>query len=109
LEVKKVMTVKEGILRKDTFIHFSGYPTLVAHKGARVKVERGELKVEGVPFTFVKLALPTPCPYRKNCGERGCQGVKRVPIFFARGEDGEPPLRVEFPDGGPTPFPFSLL
>jgi hypothetical protein len=67
--------------------------------------------VEGVPFTFVKLSLPTPCPYQKNCRERGrgCQGVKRVPIFFARGEDGEPPLRVVFPDGGRTPFPFSLL
>jgi hypothetical protein len=109
LEVKKVMTVKEGILRKDTFIHFSGYPTLVAHKGARVVVERGELKVEGVPFTFVKLALPTPCPYRKNCGERGCRGVKKVSYYFARGEDGEPPLRVEFPDGGRVPFPFSLI
>jgi hypothetical protein len=102
------MNVKEGILRKDTFIHFSGYPTLVARKGARVRVEGGVLKVEGVPFTFVKLSLPTPCPFRGRCQER-CRGVKKVSYYFARGEDGEPPLRVVFPDGGPTPFPFSLL
>jgi hypothetical protein len=100
--------IKEGVLKKDTFIHLAGAPTLVAHKGARVRVERGELKVEGVPFIFVKLSLPVPCPYRKNCGER-CQGVKKVSYFFARGEDGEPPLRVVFPDGGRVPYPFVLL
>jgi len=102
------VAVKEGILKKDTFIHFSGYPTLVAHKGARVVAEGGVLKIEGVPFSFVSLSLRSPCPFRGRCQER-CRGVRVSKIFFARGEDGEPPLRVVFPDGGRTPYPFSLL
>jgi hypothetical protein len=103
------MSVKKiGVLKKDTFIYFAGSPTLTAPKGARVVAEGGVLKIEGVPFSFVALPLRSPCPYRKNCGER-CQGMKVSKIFFARGEDGEPPLRVVFPDGGPIPYPFSLL
>jgi hypothetical protein len=99
--------IKEGVLKKDTLIHFTS-GTFVAPKGARVRVEGGVLRIEGVPFSFVKLSLPTPCPFRERCQER-CRGVRVSKIFFARGEDGEPPLRVVFPDGGRTPYPFSLL
>ena len=102
------MAVKEGILKKDTFIHLPGI-TFTARKGARVVAEGGVLKIEGVPFSFVALPLRSPCPYRKGCQERGCQRMRVSKIFFARGEDGEPPLRVVFPDGGRVPYPFSLL
>jgi len=104
--------MKTGVLRKETLIHLAGGPTLVAPKGARVVAEGGLLKVEGVPFTFTKLPLSLPCRYGKDCPTRRqgeCRGWMRKDIFFARGEDGEPPLRVVFPEGGRTPYPFSLL
>ena len=103
--------MKTGVLTRDTFIHL-GNITLTARKGSRVVVEGGLLKVEGIPFTFVKLPLSLPCRFRERCPTRqrgGCRGWMKRYLYFARGEEGEPPLRVIFPEGGRTPYPFSLL
>ena len=104
--------MKAGVLKQDTFIYLQCGLTLVARKGARVTAERGELKVEGVPFTFTKLPLSLPCRYKGRCPthrQGRCRGVEKRRLYFARGEDGEPPLRVVFPEGGRVPYPFSLL
>jgi len=104
--------MKAGFLKKDTFIHLSSGITLAARKGARVVAEGGLLRVEGIPFTFTKLPLSLPCRFREGCPthrQGRCRGWMKQNLYFARGEEGEPPLRVIFPDGGRTPYPFSLL
>jgi hypothetical protein len=80
------MTVKMGVLKRNTLVHTSSNITLKFPKGTKVTAENGELvfnPVEGVKV--VKF-----------------QGKYMVCLWDSW-------FLVEFPNGGKVPYPFSML